>query len=48
MSRLSRTPSSKNDQLVLSANINSTLFTLPGGDVAFVLGYEHRREIYQL
>ena len=37
-------PVSKGDQLVLSANINSTLFTLPGGDVAFVLGYEHRRE----
>jgi len=38
------TPVSKNTQLVINANINSTLFALPGGDVAYVVGYEHRRE----
>lgn len=37
-------PISNNSQLVFDANIQGSLFALPGGDVKVVLGYEHRRE----
>lgn len=38
------TPISNNSQLVLDANIQGSIFTLPGGDLKFSLGVEHRRE----
>jgi outer membrane receptor protein involved in Fe transport len=37
-------PVSINTQLVLDANVQGNLFKLPGGDVKFSLGFEHRRE----
>ena len=37
-------PTANNSQLVLNANVNGPLFSLPGGDVVLSLGYEHRRE----
>lgn len=37
-------PVSKDTQLVLNANLQSTLFRLPAGDLGFSIGYEHRRE----
>jgi len=37
-------PVSTNSQFVFNANIQGALFTLPGGDAQFSLGYEHRRE----
>ena len=37
-------PISTNSQLVFDANIQGSLFPLPGGDVKFSLGVEHRRE----
>jgi outer membrane receptor protein involved in Fe transport len=40
---LART-TSVNTQLVGNLNVRGSLFTLPGGDVQAVLGYEHRRE----
>ena len=33
-----------NDQVNFLATLGSTLFTLPGGDVDFVVAYEHRDE----
>ena len=37
-------PVSQNSQLVLNANMQGSLFKMPGGDVKFSLGFEHRRE----
>ena len=37
-------PEQLNKQLVFNANIAGSLFTLPGGDLGFSVGYEHRRE----
>jgi len=37
-------PVSTNSQFVIDANMQGSLFTLPGGDLKFSLGYEHRRE----
>jgi outer membrane receptor protein involved in Fe transport len=37
-------PESRNTQRVFTASMNGPLFTLPGGDVQAVLGYENRRE----
>lgn len=34
----------KNSQLDIVADVNGSIFRLPGGDVKFSLGYEHRRE----
>ncbi len=38
------TPRNLNTQLNGVASISGPLFKLPGGDLAFALGYEHRRE----
>lgn len=38
------TPSSVNEQYDGIVSISGPLFKLPGGDVAFALGYEHRQE----
>jgi outer membrane receptor protein involved in Fe transport len=37
-------PVSVDTQLVFNANIQGSLFKLPGGDLKFSLGYEYRRE----
>lgn len=37
-------PISNNSQLVFNANVQGSLFRLPGGDVQVSLGVEHRRE----
>jgi outer membrane receptor protein involved in Fe transport len=37
-------PSADNEQWVGTASVSGSLFDLPGGDVRFALGYEHRRE----
>lgn len=37
-------PNSVNEQKVGTVSISGPLFALPGGDLAFALGYEHREE----
>lgn len=37
-------PVSVNKQKVFTASVTGPLFKLPGGDLAFALGYEHRQE----
>jgi outer membrane receptor protein involved in Fe transport len=37
-------PVSTNSQFVFNANVQGSLFTLPGGDFQVSVGYEHRRE----
>ncbi|RHW17255.1 TonB-dependent receptor [Sphingomonas gilva] len=37
-------PSSINKQKIVTASITGPLFALPGGDLSFALGYEHREE----
>lgn len=37
-------PRSVNEQKVFTASISGPLFRLPGGDLSFALGYEHRDE----
>jgi iron complex outermembrane receptor protein len=37
-------PISNNSQLVFNANVQGDVFALPGGNLKFSLGYEHRRE----
>ena len=37
-------PESVNEQKVFTASVAGPLFKLPGGDLAFALGYEHREE----
>lgn len=37
-------PTGVNKQTVLTASVNGPLFALPGGDLSFALGAEHRKE----
>lgn len=37
-------PRSVNEQKIFTASITGPLFRLPGGDLSFALGYEHREE----
>ena len=37
-------PISANSQFVFNANMQGSVFSLPGGDMKFSIGYEHRRE----
>ena len=37
-------PHGTNTQWVVTASLSGPLFKLPGGDLSFALGYEHRRE----
>ena len=38
-------PTGINKQKVFTASVAGPVFTLPGGDLGFVLGYEHRKEL---
>lgn len=38
------TPNSVNKQRIVTASVTGPLFKLPGGDLSFALGYEHREE----